>query len=41
MIIEDEHELDVPIDVGRETPPANIEIAEDEKYPISKFSCLI
>ena len=37
MIIEDERELDAPIELGREAPPPDIEIAEDENVRFQNF----
>ncbi|XP_033140542.1 putative nuclease HARBI1 [Brassica rapa] len=37
MIIEDERELDAPIEFGREAPPPDIEIAEDENVRFQNF----
>lgn len=37
MIIEDERELDAPIELGREAPLPDIEIAEDENVRFQNF----
>ena len=37
MIIEDEHDLDAPIEVGREAPPLEVQTPKDVNIRFEKF----